>query len=80
MKNVSEGTHRQCSDCSKVFSTLGVNYPTGPCIKCGSNQAHFEKHSMLMPMSKTREDFLTEGVACKENLLPRGREQKWVNE
>ena len=70
----------KCSDCSKVFSTLGVNYPTGPCIKCNSNQAHFEKHSMLMPMSKTREDFLTEGVACKENLLPRGREQKWVNE
>lgn len=70
----------KCSDCKKVFTTLGVNYPTGACIKCNSNQATFEKHSMYQPMSKTREGLLTDGVACKENMLPRGREQKWVNE
>ena len=70
----------KCSDCKKVFATLGVNYPTGACIKCDSNQATFEKHSMYQPMSKTKEAMLTDGVACKENMLPRGREQKWVNQ
>lgn len=70
----------KCSDCKKVFPTLGVNYPTGACIKCDSNQATFEKHSMYQPMSKTKEAMLTDGVACKENMLPRGREQKWVNQ
>jgi len=70
----------KCSDCKKVFSTLGVNYPTGACIKCNSNQATFEKHSMYQPMSKTKEGMMTDGVACKENMLPRGREQKWIHE
>lgn len=69
----------KCLDCKQHFSTVGVTYPVGGCPKCDSVQANFEKSSMLKPMSKTMDEMLSGGLACKENLLPRGREQKWVN-
>lgn len=69
----------KCLDCKQHFSTLGVTYPVGGCPKCDSVQANFEKSSMLKPMSKSMDEMLSGGLACKENLLPRGSEQKWVN-
>lgn len=69
----------KCTDCNKQFSTVGSRYPTGACPKCGAVQPVYEKASMLKPISKHVDQLNCEGVACKEALLPRGVEQKWVN-
>lgn len=79
-KVVTEKRWWKCSDCNKTFSTLGVRYPTDACVKCGSKQSHFESQSMKRDVPKAVEAMLTDGVACRENMLARGREQKWVNE
>lgn len=79
-KVIAERRWWKCSDCNKTFSTLGVKYPTDACVKCGSKQSHFESQSMKRDIPKAVEAMLTDGVACRDNMLARGREQKWVNE
>ena len=67
-----------CSDCRKGFSTLGVSYPRGCCVKCGSTVATFDKRGMHKPGLDSAQRWAeaqgNAAIACREGMQPRGAE------
>ena len=67
-----------CSDCKKRFTTLGVAYPRGCCVKCGSTVATFEKQGMVplgLDAAQRFADTLgNQAVASREGIQVRGTE------
>ena len=67
-----------CTDCKKRFTTLGVAYPRGCCVKCGSTVATFEKQGMVplgLDAAQRFADALgNQAVASREGIQVRGTE------
>ena len=67
-----------CSDCKKRFSTLGVKYPRGCCVKCGSTVATFDRESMVDSRLDSAQRFAdalgSQAIASREGIQARGTE------
>eukprot|EP00887_Chlorella_sp_A99_P003846 scaffold11.g3846.t1 len=69
----------ECDGCKGHFSTLGVKYPSSRCPKCNIPETGFTPVSMFHAPKSTLLPGQQSAVASRDQLLPRGVEQKWVN-